>query len=100
MGTASRLSTLKEPMPPLLAANWFFVALFSGKLSPVTRNLEHQTPLQQTTEPAAARAPTVAAEATPAATAAGLEAQEVGGRDGPEPTRFGDWELRGRCIDF
>lgn len=27
-------------------------------------------------------------------------AREVGGRDGPEPTRFGDWELRGRCIDF
>jgi hypothetical protein len=26
--------------------------------------------------------------------------REVGGRDGPEPTRFGDWELRGRCIDF
>ncbi|MGO9933505.1 MAG: succinate dehydrogenase assembly factor 4 [Steroidobacteraceae bacterium] len=25
---------------------------------------------------------------------------ELGGRDGPEPTRFGDWELRGRCIDF
>lgn len=26
--------------------------------------------------------------------------REVGGREGPEPTRFGDWELRGRCIDF
>jgi hypothetical protein len=26
--------------------------------------------------------------------------REVGGRQGPEPTRFGDWELRGRCIDF
>ncbi|HMD28581.1 MAG TPA: DUF1674 domain-containing protein [Steroidobacteraceae bacterium] len=26
--------------------------------------------------------------------------REIGGRDGPEPTRFGDWELRGRCIDF
>ena len=25
---------------------------------------------------------------------------EVGGREGPEPTRFGDWERRGRCIDF
>jgi hypothetical protein len=25
---------------------------------------------------------------------------EVGGREGPEPTRYGDWELRGRCIDF
>jgi len=30
----------------------------------------------------------------------GVAPREVGGRDGPEPTRFGDWELRGRCIDF
>src|SRR5688572_26786140 len=26
--------------------------------------------------------------------------KEIGGRDGPEPTRFGDWEKAGRCIDF
>jgi len=26
--------------------------------------------------------------------------REIGGRDGPEPTRFGDWEKNGRCIDF
>jgi hypothetical protein len=26
--------------------------------------------------------------------------REVGGREGPEPTRFGDWERAGRCIDF
>jgi hypothetical protein len=26
--------------------------------------------------------------------------REVGGRKGPEPTRYGDWEHRGRCIDF
>jgi hypothetical protein len=26
--------------------------------------------------------------------------KEIGGRDGPEPTRFGDWEKGGRCIDF
>jgi len=25
---------------------------------------------------------------------------EIGGRPGPDPTRYGDWELRGRCIDF
>jgi hypothetical protein len=25
---------------------------------------------------------------------------EFGGRNGPEPTRFGDWEKNGRCIDF
>ncbi len=26
--------------------------------------------------------------------------KEVGGVDGPEPTRYGDWEKKGRCIDF
>ena len=25
---------------------------------------------------------------------------EIGGRTGPEPTRYGDWEKDGRCIDF
>ena len=25
---------------------------------------------------------------------------ELGGRDGPEPTRFGDWENKGIAIDF
>lgn len=25
---------------------------------------------------------------------------EVGGPKGPEPTRYGDWEKKGRCIDF
>jgi len=26
--------------------------------------------------------------------------RELGGPAGPEPTRFGDWEKAGRCIDF
>lgn len=26
--------------------------------------------------------------------------KEIGGVDRPEPTRFGDWEKNGRCIDF
>jgi hypothetical protein len=25
---------------------------------------------------------------------------EIGGPPGPEPTRYGDWELKGRCTDF
>jgi len=25
---------------------------------------------------------------------------EIGGPRGPEPTRYGDWERAGRCIDF
>ncbi len=26
--------------------------------------------------------------------------RELGGRDGPEPTRFGDWETKGVVSDF
>ncbi|MCH2038366.1 MAG: DUF1674 domain-containing protein [Rickettsiales bacterium] len=26
--------------------------------------------------------------------------EEIGGRDGPEPTRYGDWEVGGKCVDF
>lgn len=25
---------------------------------------------------------------------------ELGGRDGPEPVRFGDWEKKGIAVDF
>ncbi len=25
---------------------------------------------------------------------------ELGGRDGPEPARFGDWEKKGIAVDF
>jgi len=28
------------------------------------------------------------------------QAREIGGPAGPEPTRYGDWEKGGRCIDF
>jgi hypothetical protein len=39
----------------------------------------------------------------PAPVAAGMTARlpaEIGGPQGPDPTRFGDWEKLGRCIDF
>lgn len=26
--------------------------------------------------------------------------KEIGGRGGPDPTRYGDWEINGRCVDF
>jgi len=37
---------------------------------------------------------------TPPADPADPRPHELGGRAGPEPTRFGDWEKNGRCIDF
>jgi hypothetical protein len=36
----------------------------------------------------------------PKGDAASGRPREIGGRNGPEPTRFGDWEKNGRCIDF
>ena len=26
--------------------------------------------------------------------------KELGGRDGPEPVRYGDWEKKGLAVDF
>lgn len=30
----------------------------------------------------------------------GKQQREIGGPKGPDPTRYGDWERRGRCVDF
>ena len=46
-------------------------------------------------ETSAAATPT-----TPAAAADGDRATEYGGRKGPEPTRYGDWEKNGIISDF
>ena len=45
--------------------------------------------------------PTPPADATaPAAEPVPALPREIGGRGGLEPTRYGDWEKNGRCIDF
>lgn len=30
----------------------------------------------------------------------GKQTREIGGRGGLDPVRYGDWEKKGRCIDF
>lgn len=51
--------------------------------------------------PAAERALAEAAERRKAAEQAAAKwPAEVGGRDGPEPTRYGDWEKGGIVSDF
>lgn len=39
-------------------------------------------------------------ETTPAEQVPNPQSGEIGGPQGPEPTRYGDWERKGRCIDF
>lgn len=38
--------------------------------------------------------------ATPGAAKAAAMPKELGGPSGPEPTRYGDWERKGICVDF
>ncbi len=38
--------------------------------------------------------------ARPAPPAVPPAVPEIGGPQGPEPTRYGDWEKGGRCTDF
>ena len=49
--------------------------------------------------PAAQRALAEAEERRKAAKALNLP-PELGGRDGPEPVRYGDWEKKGIAVDF
>jgi hypothetical protein len=58
---------------------------------------------KRTLSPEAQRALQEAAERRAAgekATSSEDKRREVGGRDGPEPTRYGDWEKGGIISDF
>jgi hypothetical protein len=41
-----------------------------------------------------------AAAVSPQVAADNSKPREIGGPRGAEPTRYGDWERAGRCIDF
>ncbi len=60
-----------------------------------------ETPETDHTElpPAAQRALAEAEERRKAAEPPQLP-RELGGRDGPEPVRYGDWEKKGIAVDF
>ncbi|TCZ88969.1 DUF1674 domain-containing protein [Lysobacter sp. N42] len=52
------------------------------------------------TPPEAPRESPEDGDTVPAPVPAPPAPREIGGRPGPEPTRYGDWEKDGRCIDF
>ena len=57
-------------------------------------------PIPDNLPPAAKRALAEAAARRKAAEAAPPLPVELGGRDGPEPVRYGDWEKKGLAVDF
>jgi hypothetical protein len=56
-------------------------------------------PVKSDLPPAAERALAEAAERKRDAKAV-IFPKELGGRDGPEPVRYGDWEKKGIAVDF
>jgi hypothetical protein len=73
----------------------------------MSRILAHSRVMSEPPEsnpmPAAVPGKVAAARLATGGTAALLQPvapREIGGPAGPEPTRFGDWEKSGRCIDF
>ena len=50
--------------------------------------------------PAAAKRALAEAEERRKTTAEPSLPTELGGRDGPEPVRYGDWEKKGIAVDF
>ena len=71
------------------------------KVPPSTTEAQPQRPLPPAAQRALAEAAARRAEFDRlAAEAAKTRPRELQGPKGPEPTRYGDWEKNGRCIDF
>lgn len=60
--------------------------------------MSHATP--QNAPDASAPNDDAAPADTPPVTEANTRPREYGGPKGLEPTRYGDWERKGRCVDF
>ncbi len=58
------------------------------------------TPETKPELPPAAERALAEAEARRKAAKADRLPTELGGRDGPEPVRYGDWEKKGIAVDF
>jgi hypothetical protein len=68
----------------------------SPRLHRAEQMLENQNNAPALAEPVAPKHPKPVAKPKPT----DAENLEVGGPEGPDPTRYGDWERNGRCIDF
>jgi hypothetical protein len=65
-----------------------------AEFAPVPNAPSDVVPSSATDPSAAVHTATVVQAANP------VVSTEIGGPPGPEPTRFGDWEKNGRCVDF
>ncbi len=69
----------------------------SNPLNPAAGATPAKASTPEIPAPAAKSRPAAETKPLPAAPA---RKPEIGGPKGPDPTRYGDWEKGGRCIDF
>jgi hypothetical protein len=72
-------------------------------LKMVRRFTAHRAPAPKTVTPltmSAVASPRPGPAAARAASPPATPKDEIGGPEGPEPTRYGDWERKGICVDF
>jgi hypothetical protein len=74
-----------------------FPEVYCGREGRILADLTH---MQNAPEIPDHKAPRPDAVDEPCETVPYIKPQETGGPAGLEPTRFGDWERKGRCIDF
>jgi hypothetical protein len=55
---------------------------------------------ERNAESPAADLPAALVDTAPESAQTPSRLREIGGPTGPDPTRYGDWEKKGRCIDF
>jgi len=71
------------------------ILLAKPRLAPLFSVMDKETRIKE-----AAKRALKEAEARKATTKPQDLPEELGGRDGPEPIRFGDWEKKGIASDF
>jgi hypothetical protein len=67
------------------------------------RFIRHRVDIPQPATPntgAGKASPNTVTEKWPGAEKRPGAPREIGGPEGPEPTRYGDWERKGICVDF
>ena len=100
-GTVGWVQTVKRPGPDHLRHQ---LSLAHDLVQQVDGAAPRGNPMSDESDntdlpPAALRALAEAEERRKAAKALELPT-ELGGRDGPEPVRYGDWEKKGIAVDF
>jgi hypothetical protein len=86
-----------DSISSVMGFNVVFPQVFNGPGDEILADLILMQHAPENTEHDASAAPIVEQPCTPSASGKVLE---IGGPSGLEPTRFGDWERKGRCIDF